>query len=350
MPWSETYRAMPMYRSLRSLPSDLDKLFASAFASGSGNTRTMTLQSMRHLRGLWHDDEEHSGIQVVVKNLNSSDRDGTILREMFRLGFKNDHDNIVKMAAISDASGNDAYLISRRGQTLEDQVRSRQHVDEVKFKTGMEEGLTYLHKLGVSHRDIKPPNILFEHDHYKYMDFGHSYIHKTNAEYVPLMGTQEYEAPMCDVKLFNGTYLVSSHELQMMDRWTLYCVTDEVMRYVRTKQYHKLNPVNQMIENVATRLDTLRRRELALQLSTTVPWYSLWMQQHGGPPDANTFWFGHQTPCGEVEAIQLALSQPPTATTFESDAMQRVLGRYTSSSIDAGASVARRSSKKPRTS
>ncbi len=33
-------------------------------------------------------------------------------------------------------------------------------------------GILFLHSMGISHNDIKPPNIMYNKGRYKYIDFG----------------------------------------------------------------------------------------------------------------------------------------------------------------------------------
>jgi serine/threonine protein kinase len=57
------------------------------------------------------------------------------------------------------------------------------------------EGLDFLHTQKITHRDVKPDNILILHGHAKVADFGLVRAHQQNVESVSLAGTPLYMAP-----------------------------------------------------------------------------------------------------------------------------------------------------------
>jgi eukaryotic-like serine/threonine-protein kinase len=91
-----------------------------------------------------------------------------------------------------------------RGGTLEDMINEKPLTPEETYfvleqLTG---ALTYIHKLGILHRDIKPTNILFDEDYNLYLtDFGiASWLGEKPQRNGRVMGTPHYSAP----ELFDG--------------------------------------------------------------------------------------------------------------------------------------------------
>ena len=91
-----------------------------------------------------------------------------------------------------------------QGGTLEDMLNERLlTLDEVYIiLEQLASALTYIHALGVLHRDIKPTNILFDQDYHLYLtDFGiASWLGETPVHNGHVMGTAQYIAP----ELFDG--------------------------------------------------------------------------------------------------------------------------------------------------
>lgn len=91
-----------------------------------------------------------------------------------------------------------------RGGTLEDMLDEGPLTPEEAcfVLEQLTSALTYIHKLGILHRDIKPTNILFDQDHNLYLtDFGiASWLGEKPQHSGRVMGTPHYTAP----ELFDG--------------------------------------------------------------------------------------------------------------------------------------------------
>lgn len=77
------------------------------------------------------------------------------------------------------------------------------------------EGVAYLHRRNIWHRDLKPDNIFISHGSYKIGDFGSS-CYNNNQDHV---GTLDYAAP---------EIMLKSSFNQSIDIWSLGCIAYEL--------------------------------------------------------------------------------------------------------------------------
>ena len=119
------------------------------------------------------------------------------------------HPNIIRHeAAYFDPKTHRAWLVMeyvKAPSLLKARLTKEEDIKTV-FKK-MLEGISYLHKHGISHRDIKPENILYDPKtkEFKIIDFGISRNYKCRGENLDMWtitGTLFYRAP----EMFAGSY------------------------------------------------------------------------------------------------------------------------------------------------
>lgn len=145
--------------------------------------------------------DRHDGSHVAVKEIpvghEMARRAGAEVRAACLL----DHPGIVKLLDFGEDT-HAAYLVSELvdGETLAVAYRSGRMDDRhvLQAMTDVFGGLAHAHERGVTHRDIKPGNILVDHDgHAKLTDFGIARIvgDQGLTQTGALVGTMSYMAP-----------------------------------------------------------------------------------------------------------------------------------------------------------
>ena len=108
----------------------------------------------------------------MLKNVRALQKEIEILKEL-------NHKNIVRYYGM--VKGNDSFSILMeyvKGGTIRDQISDKGALQEKivsRYSQQILEGLSYLHKSHIVHRDLKCANVLLdEHDNCKLVDFGMS--------------------------------------------------------------------------------------------------------------------------------------------------------------------------------
>src|SRR5205814_9714378 len=78
--------------------------------------------------------------------------------------------------------------------------------EAVTIADGILAGLDYLHRVGLTHRDLKLENVLLQDGIPRLTDFGLARVLKTEAQSGDISGTPRYMAP----ETFSGSYSASS--------------------------------------------------------------------------------------------------------------------------------------------
>lgn len=144
-------------------------------------------------------------VYVAIKVVDGSTADLTLVRRENEILQTLQHEHIVPYL---DAGhyGSYSYLVMPYlpGGTLQDMLNeSVLTLEEAYIVLEQLTGaLSYIHALGLLHRDIKPTNILFDRDSHLYLtDFGiASWLGETPVRHGHVMGTPHYMAP----ELFDG--------------------------------------------------------------------------------------------------------------------------------------------------
>jgi 5'-AMP-activated protein kinase catalytic alpha subunit len=110
------------------------------------------------------------------------------------------HPNIIQLYEIIETPKK-LYLITEyiTGGELFDYIVKNHRLSEERaceFYQQIISGIEYLHELGIVHRDMKPENLLIDHDgSIKLVDFGLSNIYKPNQKLTTACGSPCYAAP-----------------------------------------------------------------------------------------------------------------------------------------------------------
>ncbi len=147
----------------------------------------------------------HTGAYVALKVVDTRLADRQLLYREKDIMQALDHQHIVPCLDAGQ-DGNYYYMAMPylRGGTLEDMISEKPLTPEETCVVleQLADALTYLHKLGILHRDIKPGNVLFDLDYHVYLtDFGiASWLGEKPLHHGRVMGTPHYTAP----ELFDG--------------------------------------------------------------------------------------------------------------------------------------------------
>jgi len=148
---------------------------------------------------------------MAKKSLKKKDDIKLLMREVELLKSL-DHPNIMKIFEFFE-DDNHFYVVGEvyRGGELFDEIVLRKKFTEADAKVIIRQilsGISYLHQLNISHRDMKPENILLESEHsidaLKIIDFGLSTVYeiKKNLSMKERTGTAYYVAP----EVLKGAY------------------------------------------------------------------------------------------------------------------------------------------------
>lgn len=184
--------------------------------------------------------ERSTGISYAVKIINrrkalstSNDNLLGVEREL-KILRKLDHPNIVKLKTYYEDIEN-YYLVMELvpGGDLMDFVAANGAIGEEATQIITKqvlEGIAYVHKLGISHRDLKPDNILIMQDDpilVKITDFGLAKISDNSSVMKTFCGTLAYVAP----EVISGKYdsqmtskAERNHYSSLVDIWSLGCL------------------------------------------------------------------------------------------------------------------------------
>jgi len=157
-------------------------------------------------------EDRKIGRLVAIKQLFKSYVKDPEIHERFmqeaRIGAQLDHPNIINVFALEEDSRSSCIIMEfLGGGSLESYMEKNKIVEPemaLQISRGIMLGLDAAHKVMAIHRDIKPPNILFDHmGEPKISDFGIAYLPvdaggapnieaKTSA---PIIGTPRYMSP-----------------------------------------------------------------------------------------------------------------------------------------------------------
>ncbi|KAG7664767.1 RAD53 [[Candida] subhashii] len=154
------------------------------------------------------------------------DRELSILRKL-------DHPNIVSLKAFYEDMDN-YYIVMELvpGGDLMDFVAANGAIGEDATQVITKqilEGIAYVHKLGISHRDLKPDNILIMQDDpifVKITDFGLAKFSDNSTFMKTFCGTLAYVAPEIITGKYGSSQQQSPHDnySSLVDMWSLGCL------------------------------------------------------------------------------------------------------------------------------
>lgn len=171
--------------------------------------RVTTLVGMGGMGSVYEVEHCELGKRFVLKALLRSlaDRDdlGVRLRNEWRALGRLEHQNIVSVTDAGVTSTGVPYYVMERllGETLATRLRREVRlplVDALRIASEVLEGLSAAHRIGVVHRDVKPPNIfLVTGRQTKLLDFGIAKVLDPKASQITgrgiTLGTPRYMAP-----------------------------------------------------------------------------------------------------------------------------------------------------------
>jgi serine/threonine protein kinase len=173
-------------QSLKLLKGDTDGYFL-------GGYRVLYKIASGSFGRVFRADDPHTGVVVAIKVLRRrwSEEKRTIglFEREGKVGRSLQHPNIVHILAVDrDAASGQYYIVMEfvEGGNLRDFLAIRKKLEPVEAMRLLEDataGLVYAHSLGVSHRDIKPTNILISTQGVaKLVDFGLAGIYSAEAD------------------------------------------------------------------------------------------------------------------------------------------------------------------------
>ena len=176
---------------------------------------------------------------AMKKMLVNNDEDLKIIRNEFELIHKFPHKNILKIYGLCsktlDFSTKVLYIqmeiaLSDWDKEIKNRFKSNSFYKEAEIVNILQQivkALCYLQKKGISHRDIKPQNILiFAENKYKIADFGEAKeVTMTHKQLNTLRGTELYMSPILFTTLRNTNKNNVKHNIYKSDVFSLgYCI------------------------------------------------------------------------------------------------------------------------------
>ncbi len=154
----------------------------------------MSLVQKGKLHGRW----------IIIKRIKPEFKNNSKYKELFYKEFENtyhlDHPNVVRLLDKGEDSEGAYYTMEYvDGRTLTKMITTNGLNDDRLIKKIMQQildGLTYVHKKQVFHRDLKPDNIMvtFRGDNVKLLDFGLAAADSFEDDLIKV-GTPRYAAP-----------------------------------------------------------------------------------------------------------------------------------------------------------
>lgn len=243
---------------------------------------------------------ETYAVKIISKRKLGVDNVNGVKRELDILG-QLDHEYIVKLKG-SYEDDDCYYLIMDfvSGGDLMDFVAGQGSIDEPILKEitrQILQAIDYVHKLGISHRDLKPDNILIAKDDpigIKITDFGLAKVGEgQGSQLKTFCGTLAYVAPeIIDGKLASRNKHNRKSYSSLVDMWLIGCLCyviltahlpfsgktqDQLFRQIRNGSYHDspLNDLN-LSENAKQFIDSLLQvdpsRRLTAEEALSHPW------------------------------------------------------------------------------
>jgi tRNA A-37 threonylcarbamoyl transferase component Bud32 len=199
--------------------------------------------------------EDKSKKQYAMKKILAHDRDElAAIRTEFELLNSIKHDNIMKIFGIIeknlDSTTFALYIIMEKAlRDWDQEIRERlekktPYTEEELFLIikQLVEALAFLQKKNISHRDIKPMNVLvFENNVYKLADFGEAKEVRLTKQLNTLRGTEIYMSPILFESLKENKEEIT-HNVYKSDVFSLgYCLL-----YAATLSFQSINEVRDL--------------------------------------------------------------------------------------------------------
>ena len=197
-----------------------------------------------------------------LKILDTFDGADHVARKEFEVLRALYHPNIVRIFDLDVVDQSDRYFLTceyLNGETL-DQVELSSHTEYLEYFRQTLGALQYLHRLGITHKDIKPENIVISHGKASIIDFNISMLDNR------LLGTTRYKDP--NVKESGWTYFSDIFSLTLtfyeaLTKQHPFFENDDIPSIDSPPQLEKANPG--FPSSIRSKFDQILRSEVNWQ-------------------------------------------------------------------------------------
>jgi serine/threonine-protein kinase ULK/ATG1 len=142
-------------------------------------------------KGYCYSTKQTVAIKKIIKLVDTKyfDREVSLMRKL-------DHPNILKLYDVVRKKDG-VYLVLEfcNGGDLAKYIHKKNYKWDMQYFNEISDGLKYLHKNNILHRDIKPQNILIHNNHIKISDFGFAKSFESHELITTFCGSPLYMAP-----------------------------------------------------------------------------------------------------------------------------------------------------------
>jgi serine/threonine-protein kinase len=172
-----------------------------------GRFELTDLVARSNMASIFRADDRQTGLSVAIKvplmALESDIAGFERFKREEEIGLRLNHPSILKFIKVENKSRPYLTMEFLEGETLNDYIKRQKVLTEpeaVKIAVKICEALEYMHQQGITHRDLKPHNVMLCRDgSIRLMDFGIARAEGarrlTFVGFSPVMGTPDYMSP-----------------------------------------------------------------------------------------------------------------------------------------------------------